>query len=169
MSRVLVLGRREGIASAVAQGLDGPATVDVCEQIQQAVEWAASACGALEGYDAILCQAERADELSMVVRLRKRDPDTPIVIVSGRADHPDFRELACRMGASAVLSSASDPHSVGQAVLRAAEAGRAARLMRTTVERTSRTAAEIRVLAARQGVLAARSLRLARSGRTRGV
>lgn len=161
-SRVLVLSRRDGATAAVAQGLEGPATVDVCEQVRTAVEWVASACGALGGYDAVLCQAERTDELSFIVRLRKEDPHTPIILVSGQAGHPDFCELARRMGATTVLPSSAPAPSVGKAVLQAAEACRIARLMRANAATFSRIAREVRGLVERQQSLAAESVRLAR-------
>ena len=156
------------MTSAAAPGLEGPATVDVCAQVMQAVERVSSACASLSGYDAILCQADRRDDLSLVVRLRKQDPEAPIVLVSGKAGHPDFRELACRMGATAVLPSASTPGEVAQAVLRSAEAGRAARRMRSSAEDARRRAEEVRKLAVEQHALARKALRLLRGRRVSG-
>lgn len=160
--RVLVLSRKAGTAAAVAQGLDQGALADICEQVLTAVEWATSSCAALSGYDAVLCPGDRPEELSLVVRLRKQDPDTPIILVSGRADHPEFRAMVRRLGATTVLSSASPPEAAGRVLLRAAEARAMARSLRSNAERSSRLAREVRALVDRQWLLSETSRRLLR-------
>lgn len=162
--RVLVLSRRTGTARAPAQGFGRGASADVCEQVMTAVEWATSSCAALSGYDAVLCPADRPDELSFVVRLRKQDPGAPIVLVSGRADHPEFRAMVRRLGATTVLSSASPPEAAGRVLLRAAEVRARVRSLQSNAERSCRLADDIRALVDRQRFLSQRSRRLLRPG-----
>lgn len=163
-SRILVLGRPGKAPHGVVKGLHAQATVDVCEQVREAVERLSTAFRGLEGYDAVLCQADQPEDLSVVVRLRKRDPEAPILLISGRAEHPDFRELAFRLGATSILPSAASRKDVRAALLRAAEARRAAGVLLSTIRGIRTLARDVRVLASNQKALAARSLGLAREG-----
>lgn len=53
------------------------------------------------GCSAVVCWAERQDELAAVIRLRKAAPETPILLVTPQAE-PEFATLARQLGATRV-------------------------------------------------------------------
>jgi CheY-like chemotaxis protein len=97
------------------------------------------------GYDAVLCWAERPEELEIVVRVRKATSETPIVLVSDRQD-PEFRALAFAKGATSVLAATRDPSTLMGLLEQALAIRRAARETRQQANQTWKLARELREL-----------------------
>lgn len=104
--RVLILdqkaGHRESLLSA-AQGIDQYAATQVVSTISEAVRSLGTT-----GYDAVLLQVDRADELTLLLRIKASAPGTPVVAVM-REDDPKLKELARVSGADVVLSEIESP------------------------------------------------------------
>lgn len=104
------------------------------------------------GYDAVVCWAEGAEQLDLVVRLRKSNPATTIVVVSPDTD-ASFRTLALEKGGSSLLPDARNlPTLVGlieQAVLLKV----AARETRSLAQQTRGLTREVLELTERTGEL----------------
>lgn len=99
------------------------------------IEMTDSAAGTLDrlgesGYDAVVCWAERPDELDLVVRLRKSSPQIPIVLVSS-SNEPGFRDRAFEKGASALLPDARNLATLVGLIEQAVELRAAARETRS--------------------------------------
>ena len=58
-----------------------------------------------QGYDAVLCRVDRAEEMSFLIRIRHTSPNTPIVALTPRQPSP-LDDLALESGADEVRSRA---------------------------------------------------------------
>lgn len=68
-------------------------------------------------FDGVVCQADGAEALDLVSRIRVRNPRVPIVLVSSRPD-ADFEVRACANGASSVLGGNLHAAIVAENVVR---------------------------------------------------
>lgn len=82
------------------------------------------------GYDAVVCWAERSDELDLVVRLRKSSPNLPIMLVSSETN-ARFRDEALEKGATTVLPDARSLPTLVDLIEQAVELRVAARETRS--------------------------------------
>jgi CheY-like chemotaxis protein len=143
--KVLLVGPDEYCPRELAAVLDrdtehGLAT-EVVTLIQEALERTSA-----RGFDAVVCWAEREDELAGIIRIRKASPELPIVVLTSQAT-PGFEELARRMGATGVIGKGAGLASVSQTLRLALSTGELAREVRSQASKARSQAATIRDLA----------------------
>jgi CheY-like chemotaxis protein len=107
---------------------------------------------AKQGYDAVICWAERPEELELVVRIRKRSPQTPIVLLSS-VNTPEFRALALERGATSVLPAVKSIPTLVDLIEQAVELWSAARETRQMAIQGNVLSNEIRDLARKTRIL----------------
>lgn len=129
---------RERLSGAIREAAPSLA-VDVAARATEAVERLA------EGFDAAVCCVDSVDELTLVIRLRKRAPDLPIVALSSVA-RDGFETLARAQGADAVLRAGADVSGSAKAVVLAMSTARLARQNRARVSRSKELVEDIRRL-----------------------
>jgi DNA-binding response OmpR family regulator len=93
---------------------------------------------AARGYDAVVCWAERPEELELVVRIRRSSPQTPIVLLTSLTT-PEFRALALERGANSVLPAVKNLPALVGLIEQAVE-------LRATARESRQRAAEGRAL-----------------------
>jgi CheY-like chemotaxis protein len=99
-----------------------------------------------KGFDAVVCWAEREDELAGIIRLRKSGPEVPIVVLTSQND-PEFEALARQMGATRVIGKGEGLSSVSQLLRLALSTGELAREVRARAAEVQAQAGAIRELA----------------------
>jgi CheY-like chemotaxis protein len=115
---------------------------------------------AANGYEAVVCWAERPDELDLLVRIRKTRPTLPIVLLSSAVHTPEFRTLALEKGATALLQATSNIPMLVGLIEQAVEMRLAARETRSLAAQGRILSREIRELADRTNTLSQESRRL---------
>jgi len=94
--KVLLVGLDEyfprELSAVLERDSDHGLVTEVVTLIREALERIST-----RGYDAVVCWAEREDELVGIIRLRKASPELPIVVLTSQAT-PGFQTLARRMG-----------------------------------------------------------------------
>lgn len=98
------------------------------------------------GYDVAVACTDAPDELALVVRLKKRRPDIPVVVLS-RVAHAGFEALARSMGAASVVRKTSGLSDTAHALTGALEASRGAREVRALARQSKEASQELRRLA----------------------
>lgn len=68
-----------------------------------------------EHFDAAICCADTPDELAYVIRIKKKNPNTPVVVLS-RVTEQGFSTLAESMGASAVVRKTAGLEATSKAL-----------------------------------------------------
>jgi len=99
-----------------------------------------------KGFDAVVCWAEREEELAGIIRIRKAGPELPIVILTSQPT-PAFDDLARRMGATTVIGKGAGLDSVSQTLRLALSTGELARQVRSRALEVRSQAGMIRELA----------------------
>lgn len=97
-------------------------------------------------FDAIVCVVERPDELALVVRLRKRASDVPILVLSDALDSQVAR-WGKALGATEVLERRSSLESFATMLRQVLETRRLTREQRTQLDRTIHLSHDIAALA----------------------
>src|SRR3954469_2837391 len=98
------------LSAALERDSDHGLVTEVVGLIGEALERVSA-----KGYDAVVCWAEREDELAGIIRIRKAALDLPIVVLSSLND-PGFEALACRMGATGVIGKGAGLSSISQSL-----------------------------------------------------
>ena len=145
---------REVLPAALLKQLPD-AAVDVASRATEAIERIAG-----EAYDVVVCCADAADELALLIRLKKRTPEVPIVVLS-RVAEAGFETLAKSMGAEAVVRKSSGIEDTTATLARAIRAAEMARNVRREAVRSKDLAREVRQLALRNRDLVGMALGLA--------
>jgi signal transduction histidine kinase/CheY-like chemotaxis protein len=130
---VLLVGTSELIPppelpSILENDSDGNLKAEVTTQIQEAVERVSA-----RGYDAVVCWAEREEELAGIIRIRKAQPELPILLLTSQ-ENPGFGDLAYRMGATQVTGKDEDLSNVSKVIRLALTTGELARGMKPQVK-----------------------------------
>src|SRR5690348_12713624 len=99
-----------------------------------------------ERFEAVVCCVDSPDELAYVIRIRKRHPTFPVVLLT-RVSEPGFEALAKSMGASAVVRKTSGLEATSKSVATALETQALTGEHRNRVFRTNEISGEIRKLA----------------------
>jgi len=144
--RVLLVGSDEyfpGELSAVLErDSDHGLVTEVVTLIREALERIST-----RGYDAVVCWAEREDELGGILRLRKAGPELPIVVLTSQGTTPGFQSLSRRMGATGVIGKGAGLASISQTLRLALSTGELAREVRSQTSESRSRAGAIRELA----------------------
>ncbi len=128
-------------------------TADEAEPTNETLEHLAD-----RGYDAVLCWAEHAEELDLVVRIRQTNPKLPIMLLSSGDE--GFRSLALQKGASAVLPPSKNLPNLVSLIEQAV-------MMRASARETSQRAAEGKLLSKELRELTRQTLLLSAESRRR--
>src|SRR3954463_12298023 len=131
-SRVLLVGDRDAslreLSAALERESDGDVAAEVVARIGDALQRVSG-----KGYDAVVCWSERLDELTGVLRIRKANPELPIVAVTPQ-DDPGFQALARQMGATRILGMGASVSSISEMLRLALSTGDLARELRVQAE-----------------------------------
>ena len=131
--QILLVGTSELIPPAELPSIlendsDGNLKAEVTTKIHEAVERIST-----KGYDAVVCWAEREEELAGIIRIRKARPELPILLLTSQ-ENPGFGDLAYRMGATQVTGKDEDLSNVSKVIRLALTTGELAREMRAQVQ-----------------------------------
>lgn len=141
--RILIVGPREGLPTPEALGTESSTIADAASTVQEAIKKLTDS-----GYDAVVCWAERQDELAALIRIRKARPDTPILLLTPQADDA-FHTLARQLGAALVLRPEREATRTAGLVLQAIRSGQLAKEVRSKAEQAREQAEQVRALAQR--------------------
>ena len=120
---------------------------------------------AARGYDAVVCWAERPEELELVVRIRRSSPQTPIVLLTSE-NTPEFRALALERGATSVLPAVRNIPALVGLIEQAVELRAAARENRQRAAEGTALSRDVRELARKTNELSQDTFRrMASAGR----
>jgi DNA-binding NarL/FixJ family response regulator len=135
---------------------DRPAPADLLESVRKsAPEIDFAVVGRLtellnklshESYDAVVCLMESEKELSAVIRVRKKDPDVPVIVLAKPAD-PDLRRAAQKLGVSCVVDREADAFALAELVRRALATRRLSQELNAHAVRSQALAQDMRELA----------------------
>lgn len=131
------------------------AAVDVASRAAEAVERVAG-----EAYDVVVCCADSADELGLLIRLKKRAPDLPVIVLS-RVPDAGFETLARSKGAERVVRKVRGLEDTSRALAQAIRTGLLAGRMNREAARSKDLAREVRRLAVENRGLVSMALGLA--------
>lgn len=106
--------------------------------------------------DAAVCCVDAPDELAFVIRIKKQNPQTPVVVLS-RVREPGFGTLAQSMGAI-LVPEAADTAETARSLALALETRALVKTQRTENRRTAELARDIRALAAQNRKLVGMAL-----------
>lgn len=104
------------------------------------------------GYDAVVCWADGLEQLDLVVRIRKSNPETPIVVISPETDAA-FRTLALEKGASSLLPDARNLSTLVALIEQAVLLKLAAQETRSLAKQSRGLSREVRELTERTSSL----------------
>lgn len=99
-----------------------------------------------ETFDAAVCCVDSADELAVVIRLKKKKPDMPVVMLS-RVQVDGFEALAESMGASVVVRKTAGLQATSKSVALALEMRGLLQQQKAHYLRTSELTRDVRELA----------------------
>lgn len=99
---------------------DSRLSVDVAGTVQEALTKLSQT-----GYDAVVCWAERQDELAGLIRIRKSQAELPILLMTEVSD-PAFHDLSRQLGATRVLVPARGSRQTGELIREALLSGQLA-------------------------------------------
>jgi DNA-binding response OmpR family regulator len=151
--RVLLVGSEESVPQLPAlleHDSEQRVRAEAMTAVQQALERISE-----KGYDAVVCWADREDELAGVIRIREASPELPILLLTSRTD-PNFEGLARQMGATLVAWKHQDLAVTSECIRLALSTGELAREAKVRFEEARSQTREI-------GVLAGTSRQLARA------
>jgi|SRR6185503_14824370 len=111
-----------------------------------------------KGCDAVVCWAEREDELTGVIRIRKANPALPILLLTSRTE-PEFEALARRMGANQLAPKHRDLGALSETIRLALTTGELARGLRAEVGQARSLSREVAALAQENRKLIQEALR----------
>lgn len=117
---------------------------------------------ASEHFDAAVCCVDTPDELAYLIRLKKRKPDLPVVLLT-RVKEAGFEALAQSMGAAVVVRKTEGLQATSKSVLRALEARALLREQKTYLRRSTELSQELKHLARHNRKLIGNALGLAAS------
>jgi CheY-like chemotaxis protein len=120
---------------------DIPIRFDRVKGVHQALEKLSE-----RSFDAIVCVVERADELAVVVRLRKGSSDTPILLLTDALDS-EIARWGKALGANEVLKRSSSREAFAETLRRVLETRRLIRQNRAQMDRTLHLSKDIAGLA----------------------
>ncbi len=118
---VLLVGSKERISNDLPSILQRDSDQSVLAEAAATISDAVSRV-ARSRYDAVVCWAERNDELAGVIRIRKTRPDQPIMVITTQED-PHFRELAKIAGATRTVPAAPDSSRLSELIRLAVQSG----------------------------------------------
>lgn len=114
-------------------------------------------------YDAVVCCADAAVDLALVIRIKKRAPEVPVVVLS-RVPEPGFDTLAKSMGAEALVRKSNGLEETAASLAVTVELVGNARVSQREAARSKELAREVRKLAHEARKLVALGLKAAEEG-----
>jgi CheY-like chemotaxis protein len=148
-NRVLLVGAEttHALLPSILEHSRNSVTAEIVAAVQPALDRLAE-----NGWDAVVCWAEREDELEAVVRIRKATPGTPILLLTSRKD-AEFADLARRMGSTQVAPNNPDLKRVSETIRIALATGVLAEQLRVQAERAQTVTRDLASLAAENRAL----------------
>jgi DNA-binding NarL/FixJ family response regulator len=143
VKRILIVGPSEGLPTLAALNSQPSIVADAASTVQEAIGKLADS-----GYDAVICWAERQDELAALIRIRKARPSSPILLVTPQDDDA-FVTLARQLGAAHVLRGAGGAPPTTELIREAVRSGLLARSLHAHVERAQTHVQHLRELTRR--------------------
>lgn len=116
-------------------------SIEVAARISEAVEKASA-----KPFDAAVVCADTPDELAYLIRIKKRKPDLPVVMLT-RVSEPGFESLSEAMGAEVIIKKSSGLEETTRALVTALEMRALVRAQKPLIARSGELAREIRELA----------------------
>jgi DNA-binding response OmpR family regulator len=114
------------------------------------------------GFDAVVCWAEREDELALLIRIRKARPKLPILLLTSQ-ESSKFKDLALSMGATRIARNDRDLAALAERVSLTVQGGELRRELASQSSRAHRLAKSIGSLARDARALAEDALNQVRS------
>lgn len=142
--RVLLVGTKDCPPSNLPAVLHRDSNQEMVAEAVTAVSDALTRLGE-KGYDAAVCWADRTDELAGVIRIRKANPELPIMVLTGR-EEPGFEHLSRRAGATRTACAPPTPEALSECIRRSVQSGDLRRELRRQVGRVRGQVQEIRAL-----------------------
>lgn len=119
--RVLLVGSKSAgmgaFPSATQLSADLSLLAEAMATVQEALDQISD-----KGCSAVVCWAERENELAGVIRIRKANPEVPILLLTPEVD-PVFHTLARQLGATRILLPESDPERTAERIRTAVLSG----------------------------------------------
>ncbi|HLY12072.1 MAG TPA: hypothetical protein VKW04_22410 [Planctomycetota bacterium] len=123
-------GLPAGFPSAALLERDSSLIAETTRSIQEALTRLSAG-----GYSALVCWAERQDELAGLIRIRKGTPALPILLLTSERDVA-FQSLARQLGATRVLNPDPDPTRTADLIRTAVTSGELVRELRERLTKT---------------------------------
>ncbi|HVR87366.1 MAG TPA: response regulator [Planctomycetota bacterium] len=98
-----------------------------------------------KGYDAVICWAEREDELAAISRLRKENPRLPILLLTSQ-ESPEFQKTALEAGVTQLVRNDHELEVIAEHIRLAVRSGLLLREHRAHMERAYANSRELRTL-----------------------
>jgi|SRR5579862_82202 len=142
---VLLVGGKDRIPAEFQSHLERDSSHQLLAETTSAVQEAMTRLSE-KGFDAVVCWAEQQDELAGVIRIRRANPELPILLLTSR-EEPAFEELSRQSGATQVARNEGDVAVLAEHVRLAIQSGELTRQLRTETQRASSQAKDVRILA----------------------
>ena len=141
--RVLLVGGKDSLPAELQSHLGRDPSQPLLAETTSVVQEAMTRLSE-KGFDAVVCWAERQDELAGVIRIRKENPELPIVLLTSR-EEPAFEELSRQSGATQVVRNARDVAVLAEHLRLAIQSGELRKQLRALTQRSQ--AKDVRILA----------------------
>jgi len=146
--RVLLLGDRCRLPRGLPDLIHRESGQEVVAEATEAVS-AALMRLSRQGYDAAVCWADRTDELAGVIRIRRANPELPILVLTSTSEDPGFDDLSSRAGANRTAHLARDAEIVSECIRRIVESGELRRELLRQVRQVQSSVEDVRSLSHR--------------------
>jgi DNA-binding response OmpR family regulator len=163
--RVLLLGDRDRLPRNLADRIYDDSEREMAAEAVEAVHTALARLSR-QGYDAAVCWADRTDELAGVIRIRKANPDLPILVLTSPTEDAGFDDLSSRAGANRTAHVARDPGILSECIRRTIESGELHRELLRQARRVLTNAVDVQALSERNRSLVKTARKLARERST---
>jgi CheY-like chemotaxis protein len=112
--RVLLVGGKDRLPGELPDLIENKSNHDLRAEVAGAAQETLSRISK-KAFDAVICWAEREDELSLLIRIRKARPKLPILLLTSQ-DAPAFQDLAFSMGATRIERNDRDLAALAERV-----------------------------------------------------
>jgi CheY-like chemotaxis protein len=149
--RVLLVGSEDRVPLELPQAIERDSARSIAAEASTAIHDALERI-AQKGYDAVVCWAEREDELAGVIRIRKKRPELPILILTSRVD-PAFSRVARHAGATRTERALQDVGKLSEFIRLLVRSGELRKELLEGLKRVQSQALELQQLAEQTGLL----------------
>src|SRR5205823_14924219 len=141
--RVLLVGGKDRLPAELQSHLEQDPSRQLLAETTSAVHEAITRLSET-GFDAVVCWAERQDELAGVIRIRKANPELPILLLTSR-EEPAFEELSRQSGATQVARNGRDVAVLAEHVRLAIQSRELTKQLRAQTQRSISQAKDVRI------------------------